>query len=416
MKKNNTKATQKDLAKPRKNAHLSYDERLEIQNCLTMGMTFKAIALKLGKAQTTISREVKKHILAVPPSVIRKDVADNPITETCKLLLRSPFVCNPCKRRNCACVYVKHHYYAKEAQKAYEALLVEAREGIPLNKQEFYDLDKIITEGVKNGQHVYHILQTNDLSSSKTSVYRYLKNGMLSAKAIDFPRVVKFKQRGKKAEKYVPSALKIGRTYIDFLAFKEAGDISAWVEMDTVIGRIGGKVIVTFNFVPFNFMFGLLADNKFAYEVSTKISELKLRLRTAGKTFGDIFPLILTDNGGEFSDVHSIEQDLDGNTESRLFFCDPYKSSQKPFIEKNHTLFRDIVPSGASFENFTQDIVNTIFSHVNSVKRKNLGGKTPYEMFSFLFGTDVSMLLGIEQILPELVIQSPKLLKNIMKI
>ena len=39
-------------------------------------------------------------------------------------------------------------------------------------------------------------------------------------------------------------------------------------------------------------------------------------------------------------------------------------------VEKNHTLFRDIVPKGKSFDKFTQDTVNLIFSHVNSVKRK----------------------------------------------
>ena len=42
--------------------HLTLDDRIEIQEGLRMGITFKAIAKRIGKDQTTISKEVKKHI------------------------------------------------------------------------------------------------------------------------------------------------------------------------------------------------------------------------------------------------------------------------------------------------------------------------------------------------------------------
>ena len=60
--------------------------------------------------------------------------------------------------------------------------------------------------------------------------------------------------------------------------------------------------------------------------------------------FGKIFPVILTDNGGEFFDVFTIENNKNGEQETHLFFCDPMRSCQKPHVEKNHTLFRDIAP------------------------------------------------------------------------
>jgi hypothetical protein len=89
------------------------------------------------------------------------------------------------------------------------------------------------------------------------------------------------------------------------------------------------------------------------------------------------------------------------------------RSSQKPQIEKNHTLFRDIVPKGSSFDDFTQDTVNRIFSHVNSVSRAIYNGKTPYELFSFLYGKHILDTLGLKRIPPEQVIQSPALLNGI---
>ncbi|MDR1440515.1 MAG: helix-turn-helix domain-containing protein, partial [Clostridiales bacterium] len=45
---------------------MSLDDRQEIQECLNRGMTFKSIAARIGKDQTTVSKEVKKH-LSVPP-------------------------------------------------------------------------------------------------------------------------------------------------------------------------------------------------------------------------------------------------------------------------------------------------------------------------------------------------------------
>ena len=88
------------------------------------------------------------------------------------------------------------------------------------------------------------------------------------------------------------------------------------------------------------------------------------------------------------------------------------QSCQKPRVEKNHTLFRDIVPKGNSFDDFTQDTVNLIFSHVNSVNRKRLNGKSPYELFCFTYGKLIADILGIERIPANQVIQSPLLLER----
>ena len=43
--------------------------------------------------------------------------------------------------------------------------------------------------------------------------------------------------------------------------------------------------------------------------------------------------------------------------------CIPQKKHRQR--AKNHTLFRDIVKTGTSFDDFTQESVNLIFSHVN---------------------------------------------------
>jgi IS30 family transposase len=180
-----------------------------------------------------------------------------------------------------------------------------------------------------------------------------------------------------------------------------------------VIGRIGGKVIMTVHFTSCNFMIGLLMDNKSAAEGASRFSALKNRLRKAGVSIPALFDVLLCDNGGEFADAFSFENDDKGNREIPLFFCDPMRSSQKPHIEKNHTLFRDIVPKGSSFDDFTQETVDLIFSHVNSVSRSIFRGKTPFDLFSFFYDERFASLMGIRRIPPEQVVQSSALLAGI---
>jgi len=199
-------------ANPKEVKHLTLDDRIEIQNGLQNGLTFKAIAKKIGKDPTTVSKEVKKHIQVHKPL---NCIMQN---HTCPALLKPPYVCNPCyKRRNCR--LPKPMYIAKVAHAEYEELLTDARSGIPLNKEEFYEVDSIVSNGIKKGQHLYHILQTNELGVSKSTVYRHLQKGYLSVSAVEFPRVVKFKARRPRQAEYVPKKLKIGRTYDDFLAY-----------------------------------------------------------------------------------------------------------------------------------------------------------------------------------------------------
>jgi len=397
--------------KDKKSLHLTLEDRIEIQECLSHGMTFKAIGRRIGKDPTTISKEVKKRIVIVPTSVKRTDGNGNLCVAVCQKLQKAPFVCNPCQGAKRPCRFDKHIYKAKGAQDEYKLTLRESREGIPLTKEEFWKIDKVISDGIRGGQHLYHILQTNNLNVSMPTAYRHLHKDYFSIGTIDLPRVVKFKPRAKKKADYVPKGVKVGRTYGDFLQYKAELDLTTWWEMDTVIGKVGGKCVLTFNFVPCNFMFGLLLDDKTALEVADKIKALKVRLQADGLRFGDIFPEILTDNGGEFANVHAIENTPQGLKETNLFFADPYRSCQKPHVEKAHTCFRSIVPKGTSFNSFTQDNLNLIFSHLNSAKRNGLKGKTALEAFNFWQNPIIAELLGIYPIQPEKVIQNKNLLK-----
>ena len=384
-----------------KHKHLTLSDRNDIQLGLERGETFKAIGQSILKDPTTVSKEVKRN------RQVRESTCHN---LPCPLLDKAPFVCNGCPKRRQNCGYKKIFYLAKQAQKQYEQTLVEAREGTPLNSKTFWDMDKVISDGVKKGQHIYHILKTHNLDVSSSTVYRHIRKGYLSISPIDLARAVKFKERRKSKLPSIPKEAKKGRSYKDFQNYLTLNQLDSWLEMDTVMGRMGGKVLLTFNLSFCNFIFARLLDNKTALEVTKHLYDIKNTLHQADKDFFQLFPVILTDNGGEFARVDDIEMDARG--ECKLFFCDPNRSDQKGRIEKNHTLIRDILPKGTSFDNLTQEDINLVCSHVNSVKRAALNGKSAYELFAFTYGEEIPKLLGISKIPAEDVCQSSKLLQH----
>ena len=384
-----------------KHKHLTLSDRNDIQLGLERGETFKAIGQSILKDPTTVSKEVKRN------RQVRESTCDN---LPCPLLDKAPFVCNGCPKRRQNCGYKKIFYLAKQAQKQYEQTLVESREGTPLNSKTFWDMDKVISDGVKKGQHIYHILKTHNLDVSSSTVYRHIRKGYLSIAPIDLARAVKFKERRKSKLPSIPKEAKKGRSYEDFQNYLVLNQLDSWLEMDTVMGRMGGKVLLTFNLSFCNFIFARLLDNKTALEVTKHLYDIKNTLHQADKDFFQLFPVILTDNGGEFARFDDIEMDVRG--ESKLFFCDPNRSDQKGRIEKNHTLIRDILPKGTSFDNLTQEDINLVCSHVNSVKRAALNGKSAYELFAFTYGEEIPKLLGISKIPAEDVCQSSTLLQH----
>ena len=386
--------------------HLTDETRMEIQNGLNNGCTFKQIARRIGKDPTTVSKEVKKHIEVRPAK-------DEQNAAPCELLLKAPFVCNGCKRVY-YCKKERHVYVARKAHAEYKELLSEARTGIILEKAEFYREDKLLFDAVKKGQHIYHAAKALELKTPVSSIYRYIDKGYMSCARIDLPRAVKFKPRktDDTKEPHLTQTQKKGHTYEEFQEYCDAEGIRNWVEMDTVIGREGGKTLMTFDFTVCNFMFALLLDNKTSAEVTAAVEQLKDRLGRSGFSFGELIPLLLADNGTEFTNIAAFENALDGKKETMLFFAKPYCSSDKPHVEKNHTILRDILPKGTSFDNLTQEDIDLVMSHVNGVIRKDLHGKSAYDVFTALFSASLAETLGVFYVQPVDVIQSPALLKG----
>ena len=182
------------------------------------------------------------------------------------------------------------------------------------------------------------------------------------------------------------------------------------VEMDTVIGKIGGKVLLTLHFTVPQLMLAFIRDDNTSQSVIDIFDQLYLEL--GPDTFRKLFPVLLCDNGSEFSNPSAIEYDLHGQLRTRIFYCDPLAPYQRGASENNHALIRRIVLKGSSLDGFTQQDITLTMNHINSYGRLNLGDKTPYWAFASLYGEEILRRMNVELIPPDKVTLHPSLLKR----
>ena len=180
-----------------KNKHLTYDNRLDIEKGISNGKTFRSIGIELDKDPSTISKEIRRNFQYQNTQIITKTLDGKFIKPKCTLLNKPPYVCNSCKLKRKDCGFDKRFYYAKKAHLNYQDNLVESRRAVVLDKEEFYEMDKMISNGVSKGQSFYHIIHSNDLIISKSSLYRYVNKGYFSITFSDCKRIVKFRKRKK---------------------------------------------------------------------------------------------------------------------------------------------------------------------------------------------------------------------------
>jgi IS30 family transposase len=156
-----------------------------------------------------------------------------------------------------------------------------------------------------------------------------------------------------------------------------------------------------------------LRDTNNAASVTAAFKQINTILNEIGEiSFGELFTVLLTDNGSEFSDPMEIEKMGHKTHPCNVFYCDPCNSNQKSQIERNHEFIRKILPKGTSFNNLTQEDINLMMSHINSYVRPSYGDMTPLARFGATFGQKLLDALGIKEIPAEEINLTPGLLKE----
>ena len=429
-------------------SHLTEQDRHMIANLLNAGLSPLAIAHKLKRAHSTITRELRKHrredeenqkhkknfcnrrlichkrsLCKIPPGncpgrcsqcklIECRKYCDEYEEEVCTKLDRPPFVCNGCPDlKNCR--KRKFFYQAVTAEKAYLDLLHECRKGIDVSEAEIRQYNELIRHGGHNGQSLHHIMSAHKdvFQKCSKSLYNYFNQGIFSLPRGEMPRMCMRKPR--KVEKIrhkVDPKCRSGRTLADYEKYCLEHPNLPTVQMDSVIGSVGGKVLLTLQF-ECGMMLAWLRDTNNSQSVIEYFDLLEQKLGLS--RFRRMFPIILTDNGSEFSNPTAIEiSPITGKRRTRIFYCDPNAAWQKGSIENNHTNLRRILVKGCSFTRLTQQDIDLVLSHLNSYIRKSYDDTPAIERFCALFGKDCLDALNLTVIPPDDIILDPKLLKG----
>ena len=432
--------------------HLTFSDRVYIEQELMQGSSFRDIAAGLGKDPSTISKEIRLHCSVAPHATYRfprcsycnhfkkckdtsllcygctryscfncqvnfdlsKNCKDyNPFA--CQKLAKPPYVCNGCDKK-ISCHESKRYYRAKSAQKAYEETLTNSRSGINMTPEELKELNELISPLVLKGQPLSHIfaVHSDEIPVCRRTLYNYFDQSVFQARNIDLPRRVRYKKRKKRSEprkKNIEQVYRNKRTFVDFQKYTAAFPDLDVVEMDTVKGsRDKGKCLLTLLLRSCSFMIIILLPDCTQRSVINAINNL---CDTIGiRTFKKYFPIILTDNGSEFKNPWDIEKNEAGTVRTKVFYCDPYVSNQKARIEKNHEYIRYVIPKGRSMYRYTQEDINLMASHINSTARDSLNGATPFDLADLLIDKKIPLLTGQHKVSPDDVLLKPALLET----
>lgn len=423
--------------------HLTFDERLLIQQGLDQGKSFAAIARELGRNRSTVTREVnsRKEIFPARKNVcIHRKECNLPKgckTHNCKTPSncttgcaicrigcpdfeevycknRSDFnhLCNRCSKKQCK--YERCLYDAKIAQAKYEELLTESRKGISLTEIQLHQLDTIVSKRINRGLSVSVIcMQKADiLPVSERTIYNYIDKGLLGISNIELRRKVQRRVRKKTGPVLrVDKKCHIGRGYNEYQKYiKDNPDINV-CQLDSVIGTPGGKTLLTIHFTNCNLQLMILRRRNTARSVSAIFRLLRRKL--GNERFEELFQVLLSDRGSEFTDPQNIEIDHStGQLQCRLFYCDPMNTNQKAECERNHELIRYILPKGHTMDHLSQEDVNLMMNHVNSYPRKKWKGQAPIDLFTQIYGEETTTLLGLRKINVDSILLKPELLKK----
>ena len=311
--------------------HLSREERYTISILRRKGESITSIAASLERNPSTIKRELKRN--ATPSGGYSYSIAQ-------RLSDRRSSIASCRGLRICEVSWEFAKSKITEEQWSPEQIAGELEElnMNPISHESIYlRIYDNLRKGGKLHKHLRH------------KVKSYKNRSLKNDKRGQIPNKVSIDDRPKE----VDERLSVGH----------------W-EIDTIIGKPSGNVLVTMVERLSRYTLIIRAENKTAEAVSMALLTRMAPLRKKVKT-------LTYDNGKEFSKHLFIDDILD----SQGYFAHPYSSWERGLNENTNGLIRQYFPKRTDFGGVTDDQIAEVERKLNSRPRKVLDRKTPNFMF-----------------------------------
>jgi len=322
---------------PRKRScrSLTLAEREEISRGLASARSLRAIALQLGRAPSTISREVNRnggmaHYRASQADQAAWDRAHRP--KTCKLVANRALARVVARKLQLQWApeqisgWLKHTYpedenYQESHETIYKSLFIQAR-------------------GALKKELLQHLRRTRAMRRSRHHTQKTADHGRITD-------TVSIRERPASVEGRAVS----GHWEGDLVFGSNNSQIATLVERHTryvMLARVAGK------------------------DTETVINAL---IKQAHKLPRELYKSLTWDRGKEMAD----HKHFTLATDIKVYFCDPHNPWQRGSNENTNGLLRQYFPKGMDLTEVSQAKLNAIARRLNERPRKTLNFETPAE-------------------------------------
>jgi IS30 family transposase len=317
---------------------LTLVEREEISRALVTGHSIRSIAARIGRAPSTVSREIKRN---GGQASYRASQADSAACERahrpkrCKLVQNRALAGIVAKKLRALwspeqiAGWLKHTYPGDESRHVshetiYRTLFIQAR-------------------GALKKELLEHLRRTRPMRRSR----HYTQKTEIHGRIID---AISISERPASAEdRAVP-----GHWEGDLLIGSHNSQIATLVERQT------------------RYVMLVKVPTK---DTQTVVNAL---VKNARKLPQELYKSLTWDRGTE---MHGHKQ-FTLATDIKVYFCDPKSPWQRGTNENTNGLLRQYLPKGIDVSTYSQAKLNGVARQLNERPRKTLGYRTPAEMFS----------------------------------
>ena len=308
---------------------LSQDERYRIGALKHQRLSLRKIAERLGRAPSTISREVRRN--RYPSDGRYRALHANGMTNA--------------RRRNSR----RNSHYSAE---------------------QWLKIERLLQKDWSPEQISGYLRESSQIRISHETIYRWIwMNRLLGGSLWKHLRGSQKKRRKRYAKNDSRGRLAGKRSIEERPKHVEnRRQLGHW-EVDTVHGS-GRHSVVT------------LVERKSGYVEIGKITAVTIEetnramIDLIGRHYHS-YKSITSDNGGEFHGYRKIET----ITDIPFYFCHPHHSWERGTNENTNGLIRQYLPKGKDLTSLTQERCDEIAEILNSRPRKRLQFKTPLEVF-----------------------------------
>lgn len=331
--------------------HFTYNDRLQLEAFLRVGVKVRDIASLLGFARKSVYVEIKRGTYEHLNSDYTRE----------------------------------YRYSADIAEQKYREHLKSKGPGLKIGADREYSEYieyKICSEGYSPAAVLGEIKAKGikfNTSVSKSTLYSYIDKGIfltLTNKHLPVKRNKLKRTYRRVRPKRAPRGTSIEKRPADI----SVRDCLGHWEMDCVVGKAGTKktlLVLTERYSRFE-LIRLMPDKTMASVVNA-LDGIECKFGT--DAFRSLFKSVTVDNGSEFSDAAGMERSIDGGRRTSIYFCHPYSAYERGSNENANKLIRRHYPKGTSFERVTHKAVRKLQDWINNYPREIFGYRCAADVF-----------------------------------